>query len=236
MAKHIEMALRLFLPLGPLYDADLAGKGLLGREEILGALQVAATGRSLGYHYLMADYLMDYGSVRALSEHFEARLGVEMAGVALSLLLRRPLPDQLERMIKVRSCNAHPYYEKERRRAAIVMERARRAHRRGNNGEYQRLKSERDGILMVAYERCANEILQTGRCPVCQGTGRRVRVGTECQPCNGTGKIAPDRAAIARRFGEDRCHAIEREVDEVLAQSSELRSVMRRNMDQMLAA
>lgn len=232
----IEMALRLFSPRGSLLDVAMSGKGILGREEILGALQAAAVGRQLGYHYLMAEHLMDDGSVRALSDHFNQAVGKDVAGAALSLLLRRPLPDQLEHMIKARSGQAHPYYDKERRRASIVMEQAKRAHRRGNEIEYQRLKNERDHILTAAYNRCADEILQTGRCPTCQGTGKRVRVGVECGNCNGTGKVVPDRASIKARFSPDVCHRIDLEVDEVLAQSSDLISAMRSNLEQMLAA
>ncbi|SIQ70579.1 uncharacterized phage protein [Aeromonas sp. RU39B] len=232
----IEMALRLFSPRGSQLDVAMSGKGILGREEILGALQAAAVGRQLGYHYLMAEHLMDDGSVRALSDHFTQAVGKDAAGAALALLLRRPLPDQLEHMIKARSGQAHPYYDKERRRASIVMEQAKRAHRRGNEIEYQRLKNERDHILTAAYNRCADEILQTGRCPTCQGTGKRVRAGTECPSCNGTGRVVPDRVAIRKQFSAELCYLMEREVDNVLAQASELTSEMAKQISDMLAA
>lgn len=114
----------------------------------------------------------------------------------MAILLRRSLPEQLERLIL-----SHPYYDKERRRAAVVMEKAKRAHRHGKDHEYLRLLDKRNAILNAAHGRCVDEMLISWRCPHCTGTGRRLRIGGECPNCHGTGRVAPDIALVSRRFG-----------------------------------
>lgn len=231
MNKSVEMALRLFSPRGALTGVERGTAGPIGREEMLGALQMAARGRQLGFHCLMATHMLDEKSVAALVEHFTVRLGSAAAPYTMALLLRRPMPEQMERLI-----NAHPHYDAERRRAAVLMERAKRAHRAGNELEYRRLKDERDEVLAAARERCGGEIVKTGRCPKCQGTGVRVRAGDVCPMCQGTGRVVPHRPMIAGAMGEEVCQRIEREVDEVLTQASEIASEVARQVREMGAA
>lgn len=228
MNKEVEMALRLFSPRGMLPDS-LQGVSVMTRELILGALQVAAKSNPLGLHYLMANHLLDEAAWRALSEHFTARLGEQGAAAALSLLLRRPLPAQMDSLVR-----AHPLYDSERRRAAVLMERSRRAKRHRKRLEARKLKEERDSILAAARERCMTDILQTGRCPKCQGTGRRPKVGDECPLCFGTGRVIPDRALVQQTLGHALCQLVEQEVDAVLVQASELSAQMKKQVEQMM--
>ncbi len=147
------------------------------------ARQVAAKSNSQGLQYLMVDHLVDQQATSELQTYFSTTLGSGEAGtMALAILLRRPLPDQLDRLVL-----SHPHYDKERRRARVVMEKAKRAHRAGNDHEYQRLRDERNGILGLARDHCVAEMLRSGCCPHCNGTGMRLRLGDECPKCHCTG-------------------------------------------------
>ena len=66
-------------------------------EEFLGALQVAAKNNPQGLQFLMADHLRDEQALASLLTHFSATLDSDEAGgMAMAILLRRPLPEQLE--------------------------------------------------------------------------------------------------------------------------------------------
>ena len=232
MSKSLEMALRLFSPKGALHEPSPGNVSNLGRDEFLGALQVAAKNNPQGYQYLMADHLLDMEATQGLLAHFSETLGSsEAAGMAIAILLRRPLPDQLDRLVL-----SHPHYDKERRRAAVVMEKAKRAHRAGNEHEYQRLRDERNGILGLARDHCVAEMMQSGRCPHCNGTGLRQRKADECPKCHGTGRVVPDAELVSRRFGLEMRQAVERAVDEVIHQASDLSKLMDRQVREMRAA
>lgn len=222
MTHAIEMALRLFSPKGALHEPSSGRSSPLGREEFLGALQVAAKSNPQGLQFLMADHLGDEQAQASLLTHFSTTLGSEEAGgMALAILLRRPLPEQLEHLVL-----SHPHYDKERRRASVVMEKAKRAHRAGNGHEYQRLLAERNGILSLAHDHCVTEMLQSGRCPHCRGTGLRQRKGDDCPKCHGSGGIITDMSMVSRRFGLEMRQSMERAVDEVIHQSSDLARTM----------
>ncbi|MEL3914678.1 TIGR02642 family protein [Aeromonas caviae] len=232
MTHAIEMALRLFSSKGALHEPSSGRSSTLGREEFLGALQVAAKSNPQGLQFLMADHLGDEQALASLLAHFSATLGSDEAGgMALAILLRRPLPEQMERLAL-----SHPHYDKERRRAAVVMEKAKRAHRGGNDHEYQRLLAERNGILSLAHDHCVAEMLQSGRCPHCKGTGIRSRKGDECPKCHGSGRVVPDAELVSRRFGQEMRQALERAVDEVIHQASDLSKLMDRQVREMKAA
>ncbi len=232
MSKSLEMALRLFSPKGALHEPSPGNVSNLGRDEFLGALQVAAKNNPQGYQYLMADHLLDMEATQGLLAHFSETLGSsEVAGMAMAILLRRPLPEQLDKLVL-----SHPHYDKERRRAAVVMEKAKRAHRAGNEHEYQRLRGERNGILSLAREHCVAEMMQTGRCPHCNGTGLRPRKADECPKCHGTGRVVPDAELVSRRFGTQMRQAVEHAVEEVIHQASDLARVMDRQVREMRAA
>ncbi|MFM4903816.1 TIGR02642 family protein [Aeromonas veronii] len=232
MSNSLEMALRLFSPKGALHEPTSSNFNALGRDDFIGALQVAAKNNPQGLQYLMADHQLDAAAISELAAHFEGAIGnAEAGGMALAILLRRPLPEQLDRLVL-----SHPHYDKERRRAAVVMEKAKRAHRAGNDHEYQRLLAERNGILSLAHDHCVAEMLQSGRCPHCKGTGIRPRKGDECPKCHGTGRVVPHADMVARRFGQDMRQRVEQLVDEVIHQASDLSKIMDRQVRQMRAA
>ncbi|UZE61014.1 hypothetical protein ONR73_07335 [Aeromonas veronii] len=232
MSNSLEMALRLFSPKGALHEPTSSNFNALGRDDFIGALQVSAKNNPQGLQFLMADHLLDAAAISELAAHFEGAIGnVEAGGMALAILLRRPLPEQLDRLVL-----SHPHYDKERRRAAVVMEKAKRAHRAGNDHEYQRLLAERNGILSLAHDHCVAEMLQSGRCPHCKGTGIRPRKGDECPKCHGTGRVVPHADMVSRRFGQEMRQRVERLVDEVIHQASDLSKIMDRQVRQMRAA
>jgi len=232
MSNSLEMALRLFSPKGALHEPTSSNFNALGRDDFIGALQVAAKNNPQGLQFLMADHQLDAAAISELAAHFEGAIGnAEAGGMALAILLRRPLPEQLDRLVL-----SHPHYDKERRRAAVVMEKAKRAHRAGNDHEYQRLLAERNGILSLAHDHCVAEMLQSGRCPHCKGTGIRPRKGDECPKCHGTGRVVPHADMVARRFGQDMRQRVEQLVDEVIHQASDLSKIMDRQVRQMRAA
>lgn len=232
MSKSLEMALRLFSPKGALHEPSSGNFNALGRDDLIGALQVAAKSNPQGLQFLMADHLVDQQATAELQIYFSTTLGSSEAGtIALAILLRRPLPEQLDRLVL-----SHPHYDKERRRAAAVMEKAKRAHRAGNDHEYQRLRDERNGILGLARDFCVAEMMQSGRCPHCNGTGMRQRIGDECPKCHGTGRVVPDAELVSLRFGTQMRQAVEHAVDEVIHQASDLARVMDRQVRAMRAA
>lgn len=218
MSKALEMALRLFSPKGAHLDLTYGNFNALRRDDLIGALHMAAKDNLLGLQYLLADHLVDLQAISELQAYFTTTLGNDDTGaMALAILLRKPLPEQLERLVL-----SHPYYDRERRRAAVVKEKAKRAHRSGNEHEYQRLRDESNALLSAAHGRCVDEILQTGRCPQCAGTGRRVRIGGECPQCHGTGRVTPDIELVSRRLGVETQRLVEQMVDEVICQASDL--------------
>lgn len=232
MSNSLEMALRLFSPKGALHEPTSSNFNALGRDDFIGALQVAAKNNPQGLQFLMADHQLDAAAISELAAHFEGAIGnAEAGGMALAILLRRPLPEQLDRLVL-----SHPHYDKERRRAAVVMEKAKRAHRSGNDHEYQRLLAERNGILSLAHDHCVAEMLQSGLCPHCKGTGIRPRKGDECPKCHGTGRVVPHADMVSRRFGQEMRQRVEQLVDEVIHQASDLSKIMDRQVRQMRAA
>lgn len=232
MSNSLEMALRLFSPKGALHEPTSSNFNALGRDDFIGALQVAAKNNPQGLQFLMADHQLDAAAISDLAAHFLGATGnAEAGGMALAILLRRPLPEQLDNLV-----SSHPHYDKERRRAAVVMEKAKRAHRAGNGHEYQRLLAERNGILSLAHDHCVAEMLQSGRCPHCKGTGIRPRKGDECPKCHGTGRVVPHADMVARRFGQEMRQRVEQLVDEVIHQASDLSKIMDRQVRQMRAA
>jgi uncharacterized phage protein len=79
-------------------------------------------------------------------------------------------------------------------------------------------------------------MMQSGRCPHCNGTGLRLRKADECPKCHGTGRVVPDAELVSRRFGVQMWQAVEHAVDEVIHQASDLARVMDRQVREMKVA
>lgn len=208
------------------------GKGLLSREQILGALGVIAGKHPLGWAALQAEHTDDTAAHAQLAAHLRTELAAhcaecaELPEMALAVYLRRPLPEQLASLVA-----KHPRWDRERRRAAKVKVLIQRAKERGNQTEVERLQGEHDKILSAARARCEREILDTGRCPKCAGTGAHLRKGTQCAVCHGTGRVVPDMAIIERKVGQAAAQAVHRVLDELGSAVSAFSRAMRQRLE-----
>lgn len=223
----IEMILRLF-EAKPVSIETAVGRGIgtIGRDEFIVAARDGCRAHPMGWHLLLAEETADAASVAVLIEYLVRACGSEAVGqAAMAILMGRPLPAHLDALI-----TKSPYYDAERRRAAVVMERAKRAHRAGDNGRYLVIKAERDGILSAARLRVADEILTTGCCPKCHGTGIRERKQDQCPVCNGTGKIVPEIAQIGHQFGAAAQEKVRIVVDAIQIDKSQCLDVIARRV------
>lgn len=211
-----EMIIKLFEAQSTMFAVSGKSNGL-SREAYIAAAANASRLHPAGWQMLLASHSVDSSSLDWLLSHLTTKLGkAEIASMALLIALGRPLPAQMDTLIA-----KSPYYDSERRRAAIVMEKAKRAHRAGHKHEYQRLMDERNQILTLARDQVADQILQTGRCPKCHGSGKRERKGDDCPVCQGVGKVIPAITLVSRLFGAEAKAAVEREVDFLLAEMGE---------------
>ncbi|WP_421180364.1 TIGR02642 family protein [Aeromonas enteropelogenes] len=222
MNNDIECVMRLFtpqgMPISPITGSNCSG---LSRDELLGGLQAAAHGRPLGLAYLLAEFTDDAPSMTALIQHLKERVGDFLVEPAMALLLRRPLPEQ------VSSAVAHSAaYDVARREASVLAERAKRAHRRGCLEEYTQLKQERATAIHAATEQCRQDMMRTGRCPACHGTGTRPRSGLVCPACHGIGRISADVPAIRRVYGDRAAKQVSAAVDAIIAESTAVASAV----------
>jgi uncharacterized phage protein len=221
----IEMILRLF-EAKPVSIETAVGRstGSIGRDEFIAAAREGCRSHPIGWHLILAEEMADKASVAILMEYLTRACGTQEIGqAAMSIIMGRPLPQQLDCLI-----TKSAYYDAERRRASIVMERAKRAHRAGDQDRYIAIKAERDGILSSARTRVADEILQSGRCPKCKGTGIRERKQDQCPVCFGAGKVVPDISLIGRQFGAETQEVVRKIVDAVQIDKSRCLDVIGR--------
>ncbi len=221
----IEMILRLFEAKAISIETAVGrSTGSIGREEFIAAAREGCRSHPIGWHLILAEEMADDTSVGVLMAYLTRACGTQEIGqAAMSIIMGRPLPAQLDALI-----TKSPHYDAERRRASIVMERAKRAHRAGDDSRYVAIKAERDGILSAARARVADEILQSGRCPKCHGTGIRERKQDHCPVCNGTGKVVPDIGLIGRQFGAEAQEIVRKVVDAVQIDKSRCLDVIGR--------
>ena len=219
----IEMILRLFEARAASLES-ICGRssGALGRDEFVAAASAACRDHPIGWHVFMTSECGDDVSAGTLMAYLVKALPTpDVAKAAMAVLLGRPLPEQLDSLVL-----KSPYFDAERRRAAIVMERAKRARRAGDQHKYQNLLDERNGILAAARHRVEDELLSTGICPKCHGSGRRERKQDECPVCRGRGRIQPAVELVARHYGQAASDMLKRVVDVVLVDKSQAVQVM----------
>ena len=98
------------------------------------------------------------------------------------------------------------------------MEKAKRAHRGGNDHEYQRLLARRNEIPVGTRPLCRRDDAVWSLSSL-QGTGVRLAGRLKC---HGSGGIITDMSMVSRRFGLEMRQAVELAVDEVIRQASRL--------------
>jgi len=213
----VEMLTKLFNAQSVMFtDAHGRNHGM-SREAYIAAATIAAKAHPAGYQMVLADNSVDDLSLEWLLSHLTAKLGKpELATLALLIALGRPLPAQIDGLVA-----KHPRYDKARREARLLAEQAKRAHRAGKELEYKRLSEQRTDLLRLTRDDCASEIMQTGRCPVCGGTGKRRRADDECHVCHGSGKVIPALSLVGRLFGSEAQQAVERAVEHLQMEQGE---------------
>lgn len=191
----LELYLKLYEARSVNFEARGNAHGI-GRDEILGSAAMATSRHPLGHRMVMAES-GDQHAIKALAEWAESiihELNQEVVAVALG----RPLPDQLMKLVY-----ASPRYDRERRRCSEIKAKAKHLRNLGKNHDAKEKDLLADGIIHAAIERCKKEILTSGRCPKCRGTGVMERKGDQCPICNGTGKTIPDVSSIQEKHGND---------------------------------
>lgn len=157
----------------------------LGREEVLGAATMAAHKFPYGHTLFLAEN----GDEKSLLK-LKVLAQKELPGYEEDLVLAvtgRPIKAQLDQLIR-----QHPNYDRERRRASEIKAKAKHLARSGNQDKADDLYAQADEVILKAIERCKREILSTGKCPKCHGTGKMERKHDDCPVCRGLGKIFPD--------------------------------------------
>ena len=168
----------------------------IGREEILGAASAAKAKHPLGDRVVLAEM----GDQRSISKLAEWAKGIlpDLCQEVVAVALGRPLPEQLEQLIKV-----SPRYARESARARKLRAEATHQHKCGHHHNGEKLELEADGILYAAHEHCKRNILSNGKCPRCRGTGRMERKDEPCPICNGTGNVIPSVGDVLKKHGPE---------------------------------
>ena len=191
----LELYMRLFEARSVNFVTTGSGSGI-GRDEVLGAAALATNKHPLGNRVVLAE-MGDQHSITAMAEWAKTILP-ELYESVVAVALGRPLPEQLNKLIY-----AHPRYDRERRRAAVMKSKANHLAKTGNPDEANKLEEQAAGVISLAREHCKEEILSKGRCPKCHGTGKMERKGYQCPICNGTGKTIPDVSSIQKKHGNE---------------------------------
>lgn len=226
----IEMIVGMFEPRSLRLDIP-TGSGLLGKDEIIAAISLAARDNELGWQAIRAEYSGDPKAVNYLLEHFRRALlahttqCAELPELVLSAHLRRPIGNQLTALV-----NSHPRWDRERRRAAKINVLINKAISRCDDNEVARLTSTRDQILIAARVRCEQEIIETGRCPRCSGSGRMIRKDAECVPCSGAGRIIPDMQVIENKTNSIAMRAVHNALDTISSASVKFERKLRQQI------
>ncbi|MBM7455190.1 putative phage protein [Oceanisphaera litoralis] len=208
------------------------GSGLMSREQVVGALGAVSGRHPLGWLAAQAEHGGESSTLAQLTAHLRTRLTAHSAHCAtlpeltLAIYLRRPLPEQLRSLVA-----KHPRWDRERRRAAKLKVLITKEKEKGGEAEAARLQATHDEILTAARVRCEQEIMTTGRCPKCAGTGKMLRKGGDCAVCNGTGKVVPDMGIIERMAGVAAVRAVHQALDELESAATTFKRALRKRLE-----
>ena len=192
----LELYMRLFEAPSVNFVATGSGAGL-GRDEVLGAAAVATKKHPLGNRVVLAE-MGDQHSITEL-DSWAATIIPGLSGALVSVVLGRPLPTQLDKMVY-----ASPRYDRARRKAKEHHVLAEHYAKKGDEEEAARHKYLAKKLTDDAREHVTKGILTSGKCPKCRGTGVTERKGDQCPVCNGTGGVIPDMREIQRGHGDER--------------------------------
>ena len=191
----LELYLKLYEARSVNFESHGSVHGI-GRDEILESATMATSRHPLGHRMVMAE-AGDQHAIKALAEWAKSIVG-NLSQDVVAVALGRPLPEQLVTLAK-----ASPRYDRERRRSAEIKAKAKHLRNLGKSHDAKEKDLLADGILQAAMERCKKEILTSGRCPKCRGTGVMERKSDQCPICNGTGKTLTDASSIQKKYGNE---------------------------------
>ena len=192
----LELYMRLFEAMSVNFEARGNGAGI-GREEILGAAAIATKAHPIGNRIVLAE-MGDQHSITELDSWAATIIG-GLSQKLVAVVMGRPLPTQLDKMIY-----ASPRYDRARRKAKEHHILAEHYAKKGDEEEVARHKYLAKKITDEAREHVTNNIMTSGKCPKCRGTGVTERKGQQCPVCNGTGGVIPDMREIQKEYGDER--------------------------------
>ncbi len=192
----LELYMRLFEATTVNFVSSGGGSGV-GHDEVLGAAAVATKKHPLGNRVVLAEM----GDQHSLSEldSWAATIIPGLSGALVSVVMGRPLPGQLERFVY-----ASPRYDRARREARVYRRKADHAEKKGDIDEVARCKLMAKKLTDEARAHVIENIMTSGKCPKCRGTGVAQRKGDQCPVCNGSGGVIPDMREIQKEYGDER--------------------------------
>lgn len=190
----LELYMRLFEARSVNFEARGNGAGI-GREEILGAAAIATKAHPIGNRIVLAD-MGDEHSLKVISSSFFccSKYRDELFAVVMG----RPIPEQLEKLVY-----KSPRYKRESRRAAVVRQKSENLLQAGKLSQAAEKKIEANTIIDNAKNRVREEVLRTGKCPACRGTGVYQRKTDTCTCCLGTGNAYADLTLLKKKMPPD---------------------------------
>ena len=209
----LELYLKLYEARSVNFEARGNAHGI-GRYELLGSAAMATNRHPLGHRMVMAE-AGDQHAIKALDEWAKSIIH-ELSQDVVAVALGRPLPEQLMKLVY-----SSPRYDRERRRSAEIKAKAKHLRNLGKNHDAKEKDLLADGIIHAAMERCKKEILTSGRCPKCRGTGVMERKGDQCPICNGTGKTLPDLNEIYKKYGYESLRKFKSIIDVLQTEQNE---------------
>lgn len=192
----LELYVRLFEARSVNFESRGSVHGI-GRDEVLGAAAVATKKHPLGNRVVLSEM----GDQHSLSEldSWAATIIGGLSQKLVAVVMGRPLPTQLDKMVY-----ASPRYDRARRKARVYHEKADHAAKKGDEEEVSRCKHLAKKLTDEARAHVIDNIMTSGKCPKCRGTGITERKGQQCPVCNGTGGVIPDMREIQKEYGDER--------------------------------
>ena len=212
----LELYLKLHESRTVNYDPRGRHHSKIGREEVLAAGGKAAHQHPLGHYMVLADD----GDEHAIKElaNWAKSLLPELHEDVIAVALGRPTTKQLHYLIH----NHHPRYDRARRKAVILTATAKHLDKTNKTAEAAQKRQEAEQLLARESAHCKAEILSSGKCPRCRGTGVMTRNKvTKCHACEGSGNVVPQLGFILRKYGADVSAQATHLIDELQAAKSD---------------
>lgn len=194
----LEFYLKLYNAKSTSYGSRSSSHSV-GREEVLGAASISAHLHPLGHAMFMAE-----NGDHSFCEKLEEWVGSILPALATEVVMvaiGRPLPNRMQNLIR-----QSPRYDRAQRKCKIIKADAAHLRELGKDKEADKLNHAAHTVMQCAIHRVQQDILETGKCPRCHGTGIAERKGTACHVCLGSGKTIPDLAFVKSKLPAEAYH------------------------------